>query len=263
MAPDVIEDNFNSTEPDPLNEPEVEIETTTTEQEPEVATPAGVQGIEGTPFKDQAALVEGYKNIQKLVSSKDGEMQRLQQQLQVAMQALQQMYGQPEKKEEPKLEGEAFWQSLSKEPTTVIGQIAKKQAEELFKNQFGKDFTHMKEVIQNIQRQQVVNSFLSNHPDFTEQDEEAMVHILQANPQLQALPNALELVYDSVVAQRYRAESAKKSKDEALSGPKSVAGLGGKKTSLPSQSKDKDPFDDVLDLDKSERELYNFKSKKA
>ena len=84
-----------------------------------------------------------------------------------------------------------------------------------------------------------------------------MVEILNAKPWLKEQEGGLDMAYDAVLASKYRDGTARKEASDAVAGAKNVAGLGGKKTTLPSPAKPKgDIFDDVLELDKKERDLY-------
>jgi hypothetical protein len=101
-----------------------------------------------------------------------------------------------------------------------------------------------------------VGSFIRQHPEFTEKDEDEMMEILQASPHLKEVPNRLEVAYNQLLATRYRSGQNRAGQQAAVSGAKGVASLGGKKSNIPGQAQ-ADPFDDVLALDKSQRELYN------
>jgi hypothetical protein len=268
MADEVIDDKAgNEGESDPLVDGADATSTggdeqSTAEGGTEEVTPNAQDGsqatgaIEGTPFKDQAALVEGYKNIQRLVATRDNEVANLKKQLNVAISAIQQAFGTKQKGEQNELpKGEEFWKALSQDPVGLIKRIAALQTEEL-QSKYEERIAQLEGKTGGFETNERVNSFLLNHPDFTSEEEDAMVEILEANPMLKQLPNGLDLVYDSVVANKYRSTQSKSATQDAVAGAKQVAGLGGKKTSIPTTPKQKDPFDEVLELDKGERELF-------
>lgn len=269
MAQDPIQDAHTG-ENDPLSDPvdagQDPVEPTPTEgelgqdgNEPTGESGEGVEGevIAGTPFKNQTALVDGYKNIQRLVAQKDREMAILQKQLQAALAAIQSRTQPKVDDNAPKLPvGEDFWKAFAQDPVALMQQIAKMQSEDFFKNQIDPRLGKVEGSMTGIQKANMVQNFLSAHPEFTVEDEAQVVDILEANPHLKEMENGIEIAYNQVLADRYRADFGKKAATNAVAGAKQVAGLGGKKTSLPVQAQNKDPFDSVMDLDASEREVF-------
>jgi len=221
--------------------------------------------LSGTPFKSQAALVKGYKDLQRFTSSKDGEIKNLKRQLGIAIEAIQRFSGKstPKQQEEFTLpQGDAFWQAMAKDPGSFLTKLVQSEAEKLMESKYGSKLQSLESTVGSQQLQVKVQSFVSSHPEFTQEDEDAMVSILEANPHLKDLPDGLEVVYDKVLAQKYRAGSKTARAASAVAGAKTVAGLGGKKTSLPSSAQKRgDPFDDVLALDRADKELYKLGKK--
>lgn len=283
MANDVINDNFvaDNDTPDPLAD--VDASDVDTEQDltPQGDEPVGDQldqspegdqdqpaaeaatrpgkPIQGTPFKDQAALVDGYKNLQRLVAAKDRDIVNLNKQVETIVAALTGKGKQPAKVVVP--QGQEFWNAFAKDPNAVLQQLVQAQLDQILETRVDGRIGKIETSISAGEKREKVNDFMRTHTDLTQEDEDAMVEILDANPHLKDLPDGLELALDRVVASRYRASTKKSQTAAAVAGAKGVAGLGGKKTSLPSTSSSKDPFDEVLDLDKADRELYKLGKK--
>ena len=247
--------------------------TDVTTGEPEVSGDpqsqrSGDGNIEGTPFKDQASLAKGYKDIQRLVAGKDRQLERgqaeiaqLKQQLEVAIKTIQQVYGDKTKANVPAIpQGDEFWRAFSKDPIALISQIIKEQAGSLVQdplNKTGQRLDTLESKLTKAERRDLVNTFIADHPELTQEEEDEMVEILNAKPWLKEQEGGLDMAYDAVLASKYRSGTARKEASDAVAGAKNVAGLGGKKTTLPSPAKPKgDIFDDVLELDKKERDLY-------
>lgn len=219
-----------------------------------------IQGaLAGTPFKDVAGLSKSYKEIQRLVSSKDREIAELNRKLEMTASAIQQLY---QKREDPQAakgglpEGDAFWKALADNPADLIRQIARMEHEALYKERIDPRLGKVEGSLGSYEKSNLVQSFLQKHPEFTVEDEALMVDILDANPQLKDMQNGLDIAYNQVLADRYRSSQQRNAAGAAVAGAKGIAGLGGKKTSLPAQAQRKDPFDDVLALDRDERETF-------
>jgi hypothetical protein len=278
--PDPVEDGFTGDQ-DPLSDtteettestPEAGASETTElpetedgEVESEGQDPEGATALAGTPFKTQAALVNGYKNIQRLAGAKDREIAQIKRQLEIAIDAIQKFSGkgaEPKKAEFTVPQGDDFWKEMAKDPSGFITKMVQSEAEKLMEAKYGSKLQTLESGFGSIQNSNRVNEFVRLHPEFTQEDEDQMVELLDANPHLKQQADGLETAYDRVIAARYRASNAKAATAGAVAGAKSVAGLGGKKTSLPSSvKKEKDPFDEVLELDKQDRELYKLGKK--
>jgi len=243
---EVINDGFTG-ENDPLASDNTQGQVSTEEEvPPQEEGQETLTLIEGTPYKDQASLVEGYKNIQRMATKLQQENALLQKQLEAAAKAIQQNFGKPPQEQVP--QGQAFWKAMSENPVAVIQALAEKA----FEKRYGQKFGSLESSLTSMQRQQRINQFISEHPGFSSDDESAMVQVFESRPHLKDLPDSLEIAYGIVQANKLRADSQR----SAVNNAKSIAGLGGKKTSLPAQVKKGDEFDDVLALDKEQNELF-------
>lgn len=242
-------DNFQGTN-DPLAE-----ETQGTQAAPETdAAPAQSQeptpapeGIPGTPFKDVDGLVKSYKELQRLQSARDQELKHTRAQLTQLAQMLMQRQQQPQPQEKP---AEDFWKAFAENPTAVLQELMDRQ----LRGQFDQRLGPIQQELGAYKLNAEVDGWIKQHPEFTSQDEEALVEIMASNPQLKSLPNRLDVAWDMLLAKRYR-ESQQQT---AVAGAKQVAGLGGKQASLAPQAP-KDAFDELLDMDKAEREVFSFR----
>ena len=249
-----VVDGGTGDEPASGAEPTGEPQSQTTPQEP------SQEVIPGTPFKNQEALIEGWKNIQRLVSSKDSEISILKRQLEQTAQFLQDFAGGGKKPSQAgpdsKYTKENIWQEFSKDPTAVMRSISEQVARELIDKQYGEKFNSWDSTLRGMQTESMVNKFIAGHPEFTAEDEDAVIKVLEQYPYLRQQPGGLEVAYNQVLADRYRAGETKQATTRAVADAKNIAGLGGKKSSLPRQQDTRDEFDDVLDQSKAEEELY-------
>ena len=214
-----------------------------------------------TSFKDVKSLVDGYKNIQRLAQEKENYNRNLLRQVEILLKKANEKReadaGQPIAKEDKLPEGQAFWDALAADPAKLIRQIARAEQESFYKNTVDPRLGKVESGFSISQRQAVVNDFLSRHPKLAREDENQIVEILEANPWLKDRNDGIDIAYDRVLAGRYRESQSKNSTTKAVASAKKVAGLGGKKTSIPVPAKeDKDPFDEVLEMDREEQELY-------
>ena len=245
-------------EEEPVAEEETPVEGELTEAEGNLDESGVDDFLTGTPFKNGAAMRDGYKEIQRLVASKDRKMAELQRQLETAIAAVQQLSGKG-KEEDPFSavpKGDDFWKALAQDPVSLIRQLAQLEAAQYVKKNLDPKLTNFEGSLTGIQKTNLVNEFVRDHPDLTHEEEDAMVEILDANPQLKNAPDGLQIAYDRVLAQTLLRERQQASTTNAVAGAKGVAALGGKKTSLPVQKKTSDPFDEVLQADKNEREVF-------
>jgi hypothetical protein len=268
--PDDIQDALGTEEADPLSDPQEGGDGTADDQTPidgqdgSEGEPEG-QLIEGTPYKDQAALVTGYKEIQRLVSNKDRQIKQLTRQLDAAAQSIMKLH-KPNSQQAATSQvpqGDEFWKAFSQDPIGMIEKIFMPQLEKFYSEKVDPRLAETGTSVSQLQRTNLVNGFLAGHPELTSEDEDAMVEILDKNPQLKEIPDGLEIAYDRVVAARSRATSRQSAAAGAVGKAKQVAGLAGKKTSLPAQKQQGDEFDDVLSLDKNEQALYSLGRKKS
>lgn len=234
------------------------------EVQPQVGEQQGTDPLKGTPFKDVGGLVKSYKEIQRLVSSKDQQISQLTEHLKQAITYIQSQRGgaqtQPQAGAVP--QGDQFWDAFAKDPVGVLNNLVEERAGQLVQARLNQQLGPIQQTVGKYEIESEVGSFMRRHPEFSDKDEDEMMDILQANPQLKNVPNRLEVAYDQMLAKRWRSERARTSQQAAVSGAKGVAALGGKKSVVPAQGP-KDPFDDVLELDKSQRELYNLGRKQA
>jgi hypothetical protein len=217
--------------------------------------------IEGTPFKDQSALVKGYKEIQKLVANKDREIENLQRQVQAAVDAVQAAFGKkPETDPQvPQLpEGQELWNAFAKDPGGTIQKFVDAKLREVMQG-IDPRLKGVEDRVGGYEQRVAVQQFMISHPEIDTEMEKEIADVLKANPDLiERKDLGLEIALNHVLAGRYRAGKRQASTDNAVAGAKSVAGVGGKKASVPAQKKeDQDIFDDVLRVDKEERELFN------
>lgn len=279
-APDVINDNFTPAdgEGDPLADPqETGGEQNVQTQDPATGDPASQAGdggaagdpnavnpLEGTPFKDVAAVVQGYKDIQRLVANKDRENANLKRQVQMAIEAVQRFTKEKVAggQQPTGLDKETFWKRFSEDPMALFGELFGQHFDRFSQEKLEPRFGKLETASNSYGTRDMVRDFMMAHSDITPEDEDKIAEILDNNPFLKGSREGLELAYDSMAATKFRAESSKQATSTAVAGAKSVAGLGGKKTAVPASSAgQRDPFDDVLDLDKQERELYQMGKK--
>jgi len=234
------------------------------EAPPQAEAAQGTDPLKGTPFKDVGGLVKSYKEIQRLVSSKDQQISQLTEHLKQAITYIQSQRGgqQPQTPQGPSPQGEQFWDAFAKDPVGVLNHLVEERAGQLLQSRLDQRLGPIQQTVGRYEIESEVGTFMRRHPEFSDKDEDEMMEVLQANPHLKEVPNRLEIAYDQMLAKRWRSDRARSSQQAAVSGAKGVAALGGKKSVVPAQGP-KDPFDDVLDLDKSQRELYNLGRKQA
>ena len=222
--------------------------------------PAGDDNpLAGTPFKDVAAVVKGYKEIQKLVGNKDREISGIKQQLDSVLNTMLQLNGGQDPRTAPNTkipQGEEFWQAMYKDPQALLTQIVKYVQEKYNKEHLDPRLTKVEGSMSQYQRGVRVQTFLQKHPDLKVSDEDDIVEVMDNNPWLKDREDGLDIAYRMVLGDRYRVDAQKKATAAAVDPAKKVAGLGGKKTTLPVSNRQKDPFDEVLDLDVQERETF-------
>lgn len=247
-----MEDALKDGEVDPLADPTSEAEPqeveeaegATPDEEGQPQEPAAEEGIPGTPFKDVNGLVKSYKEIQRLAEQRRTELEQAKQYVYQMAQMLQQR--QPAA-QEPQKQEEDFWQRFASSPEQVLQQLLERQLSERvgpIQSEFAKYRTDKE-----------VDTWFANHKDLTEEQEVQIVDIMRSNPWLRNIPNRLDVAYDMMMARTYRDTQQKSRATAAVAGAKQTAGLGGKKSAL-AQPAERDAFDDVLDMDKAQRELY-------
>lgn len=271
---DVIDDNYEG-DSDPLaDEPSADAaDAGQTGEEPEPVEPAdsdqpdtgndtppdtGVPAeLAGTPFKTVDALVNSYKNIQRLVADKDNRLKEMEKRLDSTAASIQQFFGKKGEPESQIPKGQDFWNALAKDPEALINMLIQHQQEKFYKEKVDPRLGQVEGTMSGYQRQRMVETFIAAHPEFTVEDEAQVVDVLDANPWMKERPDGIELAYNSILANRYRDGAKKTAGRQAVAGAKAVAGVAGKKTALPvGQQSEKDPFDEVLEEDKAARELF-------
>lgn len=248
MVESIVEDAFDGNA-DPLGETTTETQPTESAeptQTPQDQQPPAVEGkptgLEGTPFKDVAGLVKSYKEIQRVVASRDKQLKELTAYVQDLMQK-----GQPPKQEDPN----EFWTKFANDPIGFLKSLFEAQIQERISGAVNP----LQNDIQAYKAEAEIAGFLKSHPEFTEADEAEVVNILQEKPHLMQMPDRFERAYDALIARRFRESQQKQGNANAVRDAKAAAGIGSKKSAL-AVKKGGDEFDDVLTSDRDMRELY-------
>ncbi len=87
---------------------------------------AGADPLKGTPFRDVGGLVKSYKEIQRLVSSKDNQIQQLTEYLRRAVGYIQNQGQAGPQGNQPQSgipQGEDFWKAFAENPQAVLSQL--------------------------------------------------------------------------------------------------------------------------------------------
>lgn len=209
--------------------------------------------LRGTPFRTPDALVKSYKDIQRLVAAKDREIQQGKQYLVgLAKQMMQTRQQQDQTGTSKKdVDPQQFWPDFWANPIAAIQKLATEIAESAVRQ-------HIEPVVGNVQslrNRSEVSDFISRHPEFTPELEEAMTETMQANPWLKDVPERLEVAYKLTLQGRQATAQRKEASVKAVKDAKQAAGMGGKRSAL-AVSQQGDEFDAVMDAAKAERELY-------
>jgi hypothetical protein len=216
--------------------------------------------IPGTSFKDVNGLVKSYKEIQRVADTRHKDLQQAQDYMQKMAQALlQRNNSQEQAKGAPGVSPDKFWEAFAGNPTGVLQSLVQHMLQQQM-GQFEEKLQPIQNDITTWRNNSEIDGWIRNHPEFSEQDERDMVELLQSNPHIMSSKTRLDDAYDKVLAQRYRAGRKQSSSESAVADVKQVAGLGGKRSAIPPQSKG-DPFDEVLDLDRTQREIFKLGKK--
>lgn len=252
MAEEVNEDAVFTDEGVPEEPQTAEAEAPAPEPEGETSEEeAPPEFLKGTPFKTPDALVKSYKDIQRLVAAKDREIQQGKQyliELAKKMMATRQAQPGTSKKDADPAE---FWPNFWTNPIQAIQQLAQQIADSAVQQRLGPVATN----VQHLQNRAEVATFMSAHPELTPELEDAMTQVMQENPWLENVPNRLEIAYRLTLQQQGAVAQKKAASVAAVKDAKQAAGMGGKRSAL-SVSNQGDEFDGVMDLHKTEKDLY-------
>lgn len=217
-----------------------------TEQEPE--EPAVPEFLKGTSFKKPEALVKSYKDIQRLVSSKDNQLREVNRQLLLAKRYLQQLVQQRPQQGETK---EDFWARFWEKPEDPIGRIVDERVERAI----GPLRQHADQGRIYSAIQEFKEGLAEDGIQVTKADEGDMAEIITANQWMQGLPPStrLEIAWEKLQLKRQRESAATQQVDAAK-----ASGALGSKTGAASHKKQpkKDEFDLVMGAADAERKLF-------
>lgn len=227
--------------------------TQTSEPTEQVAQPGESEDpqavLKGTSFKDVASLAQGYKNIQRLVASKDREIREISQKFNELLYYIQQ--SQQQRGQQPQEQPEDFWNRFTSKPKETMAELIEARVQEALQ----KVVNPLQSDLGSLRNQSEVQTFLRAHPEFTEADEDAMVEILRQKPWLRNSPTRLEDAYEILHGRRARETRTRDANTNAVKDAKISAGLGGKKSAVPNLG-NRDEFDAVLEDDKAFRDLF-------
>lgn len=208
--------------------------------------------LKGTPFKDVAGIVKGYKDIQRLISAKDEKLK----QLELVVNSLlggRQPEGTPPAKQ---FDAAAWFQKFAIDPQAALMEILGSNMGNLLKEQG--ILPRLEGVEANTRQSAIVTEvqeFVSRNPEITEKDEDEILEYLKENPKLMEFPDKLDIAWDRITAQRAREQRQQTRQVDAVKDAKAAAGIGGKPATANTQGGDE--FDDVLESDKALRSLYS------
>jgi hypothetical protein len=236
---------------DPVETPEESIEESPEGEPEEPEAPPESTEFEGLPFKDVKALVKAYKSLQGDYTKRSQRLSEYEQNLLPKILPLLSREEKKEVKEDP----EAFLQKFLDNPVAAINAIIASAL-----NQY--DTTRVSPVIGEFGQMSVnteVDSFFAKHPELNEDDEEAFLKLIDEYPEVavknvngKMVPNKdrMERYYKLLLSEKPEIKlRAKNSVGQGLNNAKKAASMGGRKASVPGQSKG-DPFEDVLSLDR-------------
>lgn len=211
--------------------------------------------LAGTPFRDVGAVVDAYKNIQRLVAAKD---QRIQQIEQLLYQMLQGQQGGGAKQPEPEqgVDPNAWVAQFAQDPVAAIQQLVQQNLNQILQKQLQPELSGIRQDVTQYKIDREVGDFVSRNPDVTEKDEYEILEVLKANPALAQLPDKLDIAWDRIQAKRAREQRQKTRQVDAVKDAKAAASIGGKPSVQQGVAQSGDEFDALLADDQSRRKLF-------
>ena len=225
--------------------------------------PEGAEGqtppadpLAGTPFRDVGAVVDAYKNIQRLVAAKDQRIQQIEQLLYQTLQGQQGGGAQRQPEPEQGVDPNAWIAQFTQDPVAAIQQLVQQNLNQILQKQLQPELSGIRQDVSQYKIDREVGDFVSRNPEITEKDEYEILEVLKANPALAQLPDKLDIAWDRIQAKRARDQRQKTRQVDAVKDAKAVAGIGGKPSVQQGIAQSGDEFDALLDDEKSRKVLF-------
>ena len=210
--------------------------------------------LAGLPFKTTKDLVDGYKNLQRNLSSRDTSYKKLEGQVQELVRQLTgQLRGQPAEKVSPE-SADAFLKRFLVDPSGTLAATVKELASSMIREQVDP----IRGELSSGKVDRMVQNFLSTDAKtLTTEEQDRFLALMEENPWVNQAPDPLKITMQLLIADNpemyaQRRRDAKEKAGKGLQDAKAgAAGLGGKRTSTQmAGSGAKDEFDAVLERHK-------------
>lgn len=196
----------------------------------------------GLPFKTVEALVKGYKDLQGHATKRNQEFATLQQTLRDLAPLLTKKQEQ-EIKEDP----EAFVKAFVENPRGVLDGLVQNALQTALK----KNVEPIQTQVGGLGARIELKEFMNDHPEFTDNDVDLLIGMMDKYPEIRSRPDRLEAWYKLLQMEHpeygERLKKTKSNLERSAADAKRAASLGGRQTSNPKQP-DADEFDELIDL---------------
>lgn len=208
--------------------------------------------LAGTPFKTEAELAAGFKNLQRQLSAKDNEYKANQRQTAELIRSLTGVLMGKSGASVTKEDADTFLKRFLGDPHATLAASTKQIVQQEVEAMMGSTRTELHQ----LKQDRAIDTFLSGPgKDLSTQEQERFLQILEENPWIGSTPDPLKTALNMLISEdldgfQSRRSAAKDAAGADLKSAKAGAsGLGGKRSSVGQQGGNvqRDEFDDVLD----------------